>query len=155
MQRFLLFIAAVAIATTINSCSTTQIGKLEGQWQLFYTDNLTDSNVYIWEFAEGSVFTITRFTPPTPGNPNPTPSVICRGEYNSKAEFLDATIQINNISSADGAAFQQLSMIERQTYDVQWKILKIDNEVMRLGSDDINQHNNGAGYVIREFTRVN
>ena len=155
MQRFLLLIAAVAIATTINSCSTTQIGKLEGQWQIFFTDQITDTDVYIWEFAEGSVFTITQFTPPTPANPNPTPSVICRGEYNSKAEFLDATIQINNISSADGAAFQQLSMIERQTYDVKWKILKIDNEVMRLGSDDINQHNSGAGYVIREFTRVN
>ena len=155
MQRILFSIIAVVIATTINSCSTTQIGKLEGRWQLFYLDRLEDENIYIWEFGEGSVFTITQFTPPSPTNPNPTPSVICRGEYDSKAQFIDAMIQIKNLESAAGAAFQQLSMLEFQTYDVAWKILKVDNDVMRLGSDDINQHNGGAGYVVREFSRVN
>lgn len=153
MQRFLFSIIAVVIATTINSCSTTQIGKLEGKWQLFYLDRLEDENIYIWEFGEGSVFTITQFTPPSPTNPNPTPSIICRGEYDSKAQFIDAMIQIKNLESASSAAFQQLNMFEFQTYEGDWKILKVDNEVMRLGSD-YNQ-NGGGGYVIREFSRVN
>jgi hypothetical protein len=152
MQRFLLTVLAVVTATAINSCSTTQIGKLEGKWQLFFIDRLDDENIYIWEFAEGSVFTITQFTPPSPVNPNPTPSVICRGEYDSKAQFIDATVQITNLVSASGSAFQQLNMFEFQTYEGDWKILKVDNEVMRLGSD-YNQ-NGGGGYVIREFTRA-
>ena len=153
MQRILFSIIAVVIATTINSCSTTQIGKLEGRWQLFYLDRLEDENIYIWEFGEGSVFTITQFTPPSPTNPNPVPSVICRGEYDSKAQFIDATVQIKNLESASGSAFQQLNMFEFQSYEGDWKILKVDNDVMRLGSD-YNQ-GDGGGYVIREFSRVN
>lgn len=154
-NRLILSGLAIVTLLIVNSCSTTRIGRLDGQWQLFYLDRPEDKSIYIWEFAEGNVFTITKFDPPTPTNPNPVPSTICRAEYESKAEFIDAAIQISNVSVAEGAAFQQLSMIDRQTYNVRWKILKVDNEVMRLGSDDINQHNGGVGYVVREFSRVN
>lgn len=151
MQKgsFFQVLLAVMVTITLSSCSSTQLAKLDGDWQVFYLEHLEDENIYIWNFGAESVFTITKFSPPSPTNPNPTPSLICRGRYRTKAEFTKAVIHISDLDFGADAAFQQLSMLEFQTYSADWTILEIDDDVMRLGTADT------GGYVIREFTRIN
>ncbi|MFM1874665.1 MAG: hypothetical protein RL266_402 [Bacteroidota bacterium] len=134
------------VSFVLNSCSSTSISKLEGQWQLFWINDLTDENIYIWNF-EGGELTIIKYTPPTPANPNPQPVIGGRAQYKTSAEFLDAVVEISGFvySLSDPKVIPQLS-------NGKWTIDKIDDDVMRLATAD--QEGANGSYVIREFTRV-
>ncbi len=144
--QFISLLALFCFSLTINSCSSTKLSKLEGQWQLFWLNNLSDPNIYIWQF-EGGELTIIEYEPPTPANPTPQPNIGARVQYKTSAEFLDAVLEISghvpSVSSANANA-----MISNG----KWTIDVIDDEVMRLGTSD--QDGSGGSYVIREFTRV-
>jgi len=159
MRRFrLLFpVAFLAMTMLMNGCSSTNISKLEGQWQLFWINDLGDGvvnstnpqcndNIYIWNF-EGGEITIVMYIPPTPANPNPQSQVAGRAQYKTSAEFLDAVVEISGFeqSISNSCVIPMIS-------NGKWTIDKIDNEVMRLGTSD--QEGSGGSYVIREFTRV-
>ena len=156
--QILLLSIIVSISVGLNSCSTTSIGKLEGQWELFNLNDLGDGvvnpanpqcndNVYIWNF-EGGELTIIMYQPPTPVNPNPQPIIGGRAQYKTSAEFLDAVVEISGFeySSSHPCVIPMLS-------NGKWTIDKIDDEVMRLGTED--QPGSGGSYVIREFFRAN
>lgn len=148
MKRINLLLIGILFSASmiLNSCSSTSIGKLEGQWQLFWINNLADDNLYIWNF-EGGELTIVIYTPPTPANPNPQPVVGGRATYKTSAEFLDAVVEISDFvySVSDPLVIPQLS-------NGKWTIDKIDDDVMRLATAD--QQGANGSYVIREFTRV-
>ena len=141
--NFLGLIALFCICLTTNSCSTSNIGKLDGQWQVFWLNELSDPNIYVWQFQDGEL-TILIYDV---SSPLPQPSVGARAQYNTSAEFLDAVVDISghipSISAA--AANQQLS-------NGKWTIDVIDSEVMRLATSD--QEGSNGAYVIREFTRI-
>lgn len=155
-----LLLGLLAVATiVVNGCSSTSISKLEGQWQLFNLNDLGDGvlnpqnpqcndNIYIWQFQEGEL-TILVFTPPTPANPNPQPLIGAKANYKTSAEFLDAVVEISDYnpaaSTSHPCAIPQIS-------NGKWTIDKIDNEAMRLGTED--QDGSNGSYVIREFSKV-
>ena len=114
----------------LNSCSTTSISKLEGQWQLFWLNDLGDDRIYIWNF-EGGELTVVVYSPPTPANPNPQPSIGARCEYKTSAEFLDAVVEISGLVQSNMSPF-----VIPQISNGKWTIDKIDNEVMRLATTD-------------------
>jgi hypothetical protein len=68
-------LASVLLFTLISlvavSCSQTEIGQLQGQWQLFYINHLDDPNIYIWDFAADGEFIVRSYPMPTDANPNP------------------------------------------------------------------------------------
>ena len=143
----------LSVMISLHSCSSTKINRLEGQWQLFWIDHLDDENIYLWEFANDGTFAIVQFTPPTPTTPG-TKSVLIRASYETRAEFNKAVVRIFDVQNQHSSGFNQLSLVDQASYDVDWMILEVDDEVLRIGSDDTNQHNGGAGFVIREFTKV-
>lgn len=144
--NFLSLILLFCVSITVNSCSSSRLAKLEGQWQLLWLNNLGDPNIYIWEF-EGGELTIIGYASPTPANPNPQPEIGARVQYKTSAEFLDAVVEISgHIPSISSAFANQMISNGKWTIDV------IDGEVMRLATED--QEGSNGSYVIREFSRV-
>lgn len=143
----LLSVALLAsVCMVLNSCSTTNINKLEGQWELFWINDLSDPNIYVWNFEAGEL-TIVIYPPSTPVNPQPNPKVGGRASYKTSAEFLDAVVEITGVTPSvmDPYVIPQVS-------NGKWTIDKIDNKSMRLATTD--QEGSGGSYVIREFKRV-
>ncbi|MBI1289018.1 MAG: hypothetical protein GC178_15730 [Flavobacteriales bacterium] len=143
MKRRLLQLFSVAsLCVMLDSCSTTSISKLEGDWQLCWINDLTDKRIYIWHF-EGGELTIRIFDP---DNPFSGGVVGGRAQYKTSAEFLDAVVEISGFvqSISDSKVIPQIS-------NGKWTIDKIDKEVMRLATTD--QAGSGGSYVIREFAR--
>ncbi|MCF8275154.1 MAG: hypothetical protein K9J17_00350 [Flavobacteriales bacterium] len=141
--RFFSVVLFVAVSMTFNSCSKTNIGKLEGRWQLFWINDISDPNYYIWNF-EGGELTILVYDP---NSPLPQPTVGGRGQYKTTSEFLDAVVEISGItpSTMNPKVISQVS-------NGKWTIDKIDNDVMRLATTD--QEGSGGSYVIREFSKA-
>jgi hypothetical protein len=135
----------MAIVIGLSACSSTNINKLEGQWQLFWINDLSDENIYIWNF-EGGEITIVIYSPPTPVNPNPQPVIGGRAQYKTSAEFLDAVVEISGFVQSTSS-----SKVIPQISNGKWTIDKIDNESMRLATAD--QEGANGSYVIREFVR--
>jgi len=132
----------VLIMMMFSSCSQTEISKLEGNWRLFWLNNLADTDIYVWQFEAGEL-TIIRYQPSSPN----APEVAGRAQYKTSTEFLDATVTISGFvqSSSTGAVNAMLSTGV-------WTIDKITNDVMRLSTTD--QLGSGGSYVIREFERA-
>ena len=128
-----------------SSCAQTEISKLEGNWRLFWINDLADPDIYVWQF-EGGELTIIQYEPPSPVNPNPQPIIAARAQYKTSTEFLKAQVSISGHvqSVSAGSANQMLS-------NGVWFIDKIDNEVLRLSTTD--QAGSNGSYVTREFTR--
>jgi hypothetical protein len=156
-SKLLLFCGLIGISMLFHSCSSTSISKLEGQWQLFWINDLGDGvlnpsnpqcndNIYIWDFTDGQLSVLV-FMPPTPANPNPQPIIGAQVEYKTSAEFLDAVVEISGYtpSVTNPCVLPMLS-------NGKWTIEKIDDEVLRLLTTD--QPGSGGSVVIREFTRV-
>lgn len=144
--NFITLILLFCVSMTVNSCSSSRLAKLEGQWQLFWLNELSDPNIYIWQF-EGGELTIIGYAPPTPANPNPQPEIGTRVQYKTSAEFLDAVVEISgHVPSISSAFANQMISNGKWTIDV------IDGEVMRLATED--QEGSNGSYVIREFSRV-
>lgn len=142
--NFLGILVLFCFSLTINSCSTSQIGKLEGQWQLLWLNNLIDPNIYVWNF-DGGELTILIYDPTSP---LPQPSVGTRVQYKTSAEFLDAVVEISgHVPSISAAQANQMISNGKWTIDI------IDDEVLRLATAD--QDCSNGSYVIREFSRVN
>lgn len=142
----LVFFALMSMVAT--SCSQTEIGQLQGQWQLFYINHLDDPNIYIWDFAADGEFIVRSYPLPTDVNPNPPIDVLGVGKYVTAAEFLDAVVVISEVVTSSAHLHTQMSSCCMEDNSAAWTILKINNEVLRLGTSD------AGGYVIREFTRV-
>ncbi len=142
---FLRSMLMMAIVIGLSACSSTNINKLEGQWQLFWINDLSDENIYIWNF-EGGEITIVIYSPPTPVNPNPQPVIGGRAQYKTSAEFLDAVVEISGFVPSVSSP-KVIPMIS----NAKWTIDKIDNESMRLATAD--QEGANGSYVIREFVR--
>lgn len=151
LKHTLLTITILGSSFFLDSCSSTQLNRLEGQWQLFWIDHLDDENIYLWEFGADGSFAILQFTPPTPTTPG-TKTVLLHASYETTAKFDKAVVRIYDVLDQHASGFNQLSLLDRETYDADWVILEIDDEVLRLGTDDVNE--GGGGYVIREFTKV-
>lgn len=143
MKRLILQTAMmVFIGAGLQSCSTSKINMLEGDWQLCWINKLEDENIYLWHF-EGGELTILVYDV---NSPLPQPSVGGVAEYKTSAEFLDAVIEISGFVQANSH-----SGVVPQISNGKWTIDKIDNEVMRLATTD--QEGSGGSYVIREFAR--
>ncbi len=142
---FLRSMLMMTIVIGLSACSSTNINKLEGQWQLFWINDLSDENIYIWNF-EGGEITIVIYSPPTDGNPNPQPVIGGRAQYKTSAEFLDAVVEISGFVPSISSS-KVIPMIS----NAKWTIDKIDNESMRLATAD--QEGANGSYVIREFVR--
>ena len=144
-KYLLRFFSLVLVCVMLDSCSSSKLTKLEGDWQLCWINDLNDDNIYIWHF-EGGELTIIEYSRPTPANPNPQPVIGARVQYKTTAEFLDAVVEISghvpSISSAHANAMVN---------NGKWTIDIITNEVMRLATAD--QPGSGGSYVIREFAR--
>ncbi|MCB0754195.1 MAG: hypothetical protein KDB98_01280 [Flavobacteriales bacterium] len=153
----LLFLMFMGISMLFHSCSSTELNKLEGQWQLFWINDLGDGvlntnspqcndNIYIWSFEEGQL-NISLYQPPTPANPTPQAVLGAQLEYKTSAEFLDAVVEISGYtpSITHPCVIPMVS-------NGKWTIQKIDNEVMTLITTD--QEGSGGSVVTREFTRV-
>lgn len=124
-----------------SSCAQTELSKLEGNWRLFWINDLADPDIYIWQFADGEL-NIIQYEPD-----NPNGAVVAgRGQYKTTTEFLSAQISISGFVQAASQGSVN-SMVSNGV----WKIDKIDNEVMRLSTTD--QEGSGGSTVIREFTR--
>ena len=127
----------------LSSCAQTEISKLDGNWRLFWINDLTDPDVYIWQFADGEL-TIIQFEP---DNPNGA-TVAGRAQYETSSEFLSASISVTgHVQSVTAGT------VNSQISNGVWKIDKIDNEVLRLSTTD--QSGSGGSYIIREFKREN
>lgn len=142
---FLRFFLMATIVIGMNACSSTSINKLEGQWQLFWLNDLSDENIYIWNF-EGGELTIVIYSPPTPVNPNPQPVIGGRAQYKTSADFLDAVVEISGFVQSTSSSY-----VIPQISNGKWTIDKINNESMRLATAD--QAGSNGSYVIREFVR--
>ncbi len=144
MMRELLFklVLLVVVSITLSSCSQTRLNKLEGQWQLFWINDMTDPNLYIWEF-EGGELTVTIYEPPNGPIPIP-PRIGGVAQYKTSAEFLDAVVEVTGYEMSISDAF-----VNAQLHNGDWVISKIDDDVMRLA-----HRPDAGGYEIREFTRV-
>jgi len=148
--RHLLFSAAlVIVAIGLDSCAHTELSRVEGEWRLFYTNHLDDPNIYIYDFTPTDELIVTRFPLPTDANPNPASQVIGTGKYRKSVEFLDAVITIYEVVTQSSHLHSQLSSCCMGEESADWAILKINSEVLRIGTAD------AGGYVIREFTREN
>ena len=145
MRRFqsLSVLLLICVGLTTNSCSSSKLGKLEGQWQLFWINNLADNNIYVWNFEEGEVTILEYDT----DSPLPQPTVGARAQYKTSAGFTSAVVEISGFVQSESSpnAISQIS-------NGQWTIDVIDNEVLRLATAD--QAGSNGSYVIREFTRV-
>lgn len=141
IKRLFSLASIFAISLLVDSCSTSSISKLEGDWQICWINDLSDDNIYIWHFEAGEL-TILVYDPSGPLGA----TVGGRAQYKTSAEFLDAVVEISGFSYAqsDPGVIPQLS-------NGKWTIDKINNEVMRLATTD--QEGSGGSYVIREFAR--
>lgn len=151
IMRILKFLSVIFLGATLlfaASCSQTEIGHIEGRWQLFYINQLDDPNFYVWEFGKDGEFTITLY-PSFSDTVTLAPEVIGVGKYETSAEFLDAVVVISEVVTTSTHVYVQTSSCCSGEDKGAWTILKIDNEVLRIGTAD------AGGYVIREFTRVN
>lgn len=124
-----------------SSCAQTQISKLEGNWRLFWINDLADPDVYVWQFDSGEL-TIIQYEP---SNPNGA-TVAGRAQYKTSSEFLGASVSISGFVQA-----ASLGSVNAMLSNGVWSIDKIDNEVLRLSTTD--QEGSGGSYIIREFTR--
>jgi hypothetical protein len=124
-----------------SSCAQTEISKLDGNWRLFWINDLADPDVYQWQFADGEL-TILQFQPDNPSGV----TIAGRAQYETSSEFLGARVSISgHVQSASAGSVN--SMISNGV----WKIDKISNEFLRLSTTD--QEGSGGSYIIREFTR--
>ncbi|HAP69684.1 MAG TPA: hypothetical protein DCR04_08165 [Flavobacteriales bacterium] len=140
VKSALLFVIPLLL---FSSCAQTEISKLDGNWRLFWINDLSDPDVYIWQFADGEL-TIIQFEP---DNPNGA-TVAGRAQYETSSEFLAARVSISgHVQSASAGSVN--SMISNGV----WTIDKINGEVLRLSTTD--QPGSGGSYIIREFTREN
>tara|TARA_R110002072_G_scaffold238845_3_gene396547 strand:+ start:107 stop:544 length:438 start_codon:yes stop_codon:yes gene_type:complete len=126
-----------------SSCAQSEIAKLDGDWRLFWVNDLADPDIYVWQFDNGEL-TIIQYEP---NNPNAA-TVAGRAQYKTTSEFLEARVSISGFvqSASQGSVNSMLS-------NGVWTIDKIDNEVLRLSTTD--QPGSGGSYIIREFTRDN
>ena len=132
-RRFLFQVIIMAVVSmTITSCSSTKINSLEGQWQIFWIQDLETDDIYIWEFSADNVFTIKRYSPPTDSIPIPT--TLITASYETRAEFTKAVVRIYDVVGQNSDAYNMLSLLDRATYDPSWEILVVDDEIMRLGT---------------------
>lgn len=145
----LVFAVVAASILGLGSCASTELSQLEGQWRLFYTNHLDDPNIYIYDFTASDELIVTRFPLPTDANPNPASQVIGAGKYKKTAEFLDAVVTIYDVVTQNSHLHSQLSSCCMGEDSADWTILKINSEVLRIGTPD------AGGYVMREFTREN
>lgn len=138
--NILFFCGLISISFLFHSCSSTNINKLEGQWELCWINDIGDNNIYLWVF-EGGELNILVYDPESP-LPQPTIGATC--EYKTSAEFLDAVVEFSGIvqSTMDPRVIPQVS-------NGKWTIDKITNDYMRLATAD--QEGSGGSYVIREF----
>jgi len=126
----------------ISSCAQTEISKLEGNWRIVWLNDLSDTDIYIWQF-EGGELTIIRYQPSSPN----APEIAGRAQYKTSTEFLDARVTISgHIQSVSTVAV--ISMLSNGA----WTIDKVNNEHMRLSTTD--QLGSNGSYVIREFERA-
>jgi hypothetical protein len=124
-----------------SSCAQTEISKLDGNWRLFWINDLADPDVYQWQFADGEL-TIIQFEP---NNPNGA-TIAGRARYETSSEFLGARVSITgHVQSVSAGS------VNSQVSNGVWKIDKISNEFLRLSTTD--QEGSGGSYIIREFTR--
>lgn len=135
-------LSLAVICITLNSCSSSKIDRLEGDWQLCWINDLTDDRIYLWHF-EGGELKIWVYDV---NSPLPQPTLGGRADYKTSADFLDAVVEISGFvqSTADAHVIPQIS-------NGKWTIDKINKEVMRLATAD--QEGSGGSYVIREFAR--
>lgn len=128
----------VGISANLSSCSQAALAKLEGKWQYVNFDDLTgETGRFVWTFDSGDI-TVDYFEAPTASNPFPPADRVNTGEYSSKTGFTKASITIFNLSDPTQIVLS----------NAEYQIAEIDNENMRLLTDDI------GGIVIREFIRV-
>lgn len=132
----------LTVSTALNSCSSTNINKLEGEWELCWINNLADNNIYLWVFSEGELNILVY----DPTSPLPQPTLGAKCEYKTSAEFLDAVVEISGVvpSIMDPKVIPQVS-------NGKWTIDKITNDYMRLATAD--QQGSNGSYVVREFYR--
>ncbi len=138
--RFLQIALLVTISLTISGCSQTQLNRLDGSWQLFWINNLSDPNIYIWNFSEGEL-TVTMYVYT---GIETIQSVGGRAHYKTNTQFLNAVIEITGYEQSISHA-----RVNEQLHNGDWTITKINNEVMR-----IMHKTEYGGYEIREFTRM-
>lgn len=140
-RRLLQLFSIISVCVTLDSCSTTKIDQLDGDWQICWINDLTDKRIYIWHF-EGGELTIRIFDSNNPYSG----TVGGRAKYKTSAGFLDAVVEISDFvqSVADPKVIPQIS-------NGKWTIDKINKEVLRLATTD--QEGSGGSYVIREFAR--
>ncbi len=140
--RFLQIALLVTISLTISGCSQTQLNKLDGSWRLFWLNNLSDPNIYIWTFSEGEL-TVTMYEPSLSPLTPAEVSVGGRAQYKTNTQFLGAVIEISGYEQSISHA-----RVNEQLHNGDWTIAKINNEVMRIA-----HRPDAGGYEIREFTR--
>lgn len=147
IRRHLLHFALLTLTVTGMSSCATEIAQLPGAWRLFYINHLDDPNIYIWNFADGGDLIVTSYPLPTEQNPNPPSSVLGVGKYETTTEFLDAVVIISNVVTNSSHLHTQMSSCCMGEDRASWTILKINDEILRIGTAD------AGGYVMREFTR--
>lgn len=136
-------------AVGISSCAQTEISRLQGQWELFFINNLADPDIYVYDFQNGGDLVITNYPAVfQDSSVQPTPQIVGFGKYSTSAKFVDAEVVISEVQTNNTNVFVQLSSCCMDDNSAAWTILKINDEVMRLGTAD------AGGYVIREFVRV-
>ena len=140
-RKLMIPIALVAYVVGIPGCSQSKIDGLSGKWQLFNMNNISDPNYYVWDFTDGRLNIYKYPNPPIPGGPDFF--VIADADYETKAEFIDAVINISNLM-VNG----QHQWATPQVSEGEWTSVEIDEEIMRLDTES------QGGHVIREFTRV-
>jgi len=125
-KQFLQIALLLTVSFVFNACSSSQLNKLEGKWELFWINDLSDPNIYIWEFANDQI-TITIFEPITPANPTPQPRLGGRADYKTVTSFLDASIEVSGYTQSISDA-----KVNAMIFNGTWTIAKIDREVLRL-----------------------
>jgi hypothetical protein len=128
----------------LDSCSKTELNQLEGNWRLFWINDLSDPNIYVWQF-DGGTLTILKYDVSNPTNPG-VPVIGARATYKTSTKFTKAKVTISDYSEA-ATNPDVLGMVSNGT----WTIDKIDNEVLRLSTTE--EEGSNGSYVIREFTR--
>jgi len=135
-RKLLIPFVLVGYMIGISGCSQSKIDALSGQWRLIWINNLSDPNYYVWVFQDG-ILDIYIYPP------SGQSYVTSTAKYETKAEFIDAVINISELQSSgnfvDATPFVSVG---------EWTIVEIDDEVMRLDTED------QGGHVIREFVRV-
>lgn len=147
--RPITFVALLAAIIGMSSCAETEIAQLQGKWELFFLNNLADPDIYIYDFQNGGDLVITRYPAIYQDSTFiPTPAIVGQGKYSTTAEFLDAVVVISEVQTTSSNVHVQLSSCCMGENSASWTILKIDDEVLRIGTPD------AGGYVIREFVRA-